>query len=77
MASNDWGSDGLGSLPANSKSPAPADPISRIGFEILSNAKGGISTHGDQRALLEGEGVEFRTNGTVDLKRFRWAPRED
>ncbi len=45
--------DGLGSLPANSKSPAPADPISRIGFEILSNAKGGISQFYDRDMTKE------------------------
>ena len=26
----------------------------------------------DQRRLLEEEGVEFRTNGCVDLKKYRW-----
>ncbi|ONN67290.1 ABC transporter substrate-binding protein [Herbaspirillum sp. VT-16-41] len=45
--------EGLGSLPANSKSPAPADPISRIGFEILSNAKGGISQFYDRDMTKE------------------------
>jgi methylated-DNA-protein-cysteine methyltransferase-like protein len=29
-----------------------------------------------QRALLEAEGVEFRTDGRVDLERFRW-PDDD
>lgn len=29
----------------------------------------------EQRMLLSGEGVRFRQNGTVDLKRFLW--RED
>jgi len=45
--------EGLGSLPANSKSPAPSDPISRIGFEILSNAKGGISQFYDRDMTKE------------------------
>lgn len=45
--------EGLGSLPANSKSPAPADPISRIGFDILSNAKGGISQFYDRDMTKE------------------------
>lgn len=45
--------EGLGSLPANSKSPAPNDPISRIGFEILSNAKGGISQFYDRDMTKE------------------------
>ncbi|MEQ2443684.1 MGMT family protein [Pseudoflavonifractor sp. CLA-AP-H29] len=26
----------------------------------------------EQRALLEGEGVGFRSDGCVDIKRFRW-----
>ena len=26
----------------------------------------------DQRELLEGEGVEFKPNGNVDMKRFGW-----
>jgi len=51
------------------------DPVP---WHRIINAKGAISTRGDadpehdQRALLEREGVEFRVNGTVDLKRFRW-----
>jgi multiple sugar transport system substrate-binding protein len=45
--------EGLGSLPANSKSPAPTDPISRIGFEILSNAKGGIAQFYDRDMTKE------------------------
>lgn len=45
--------EGLGSLPANSKSPAPTEPISRIGFEILSNAKGGISQFYDRDMTKE------------------------
>lgn len=45
--------EGLGSLPANSKSPAPADPISRTGFEILANAKGGVSQFYDRDMTKE------------------------
>jgi multiple sugar transport system substrate-binding protein len=40
--------EGLGSLPANSKSPAPAEPISKIGFEILSGTRGGIAQFYDR-----------------------------
>ena len=29
---------------------------------------------GTQRALLEAEGVSFRPDGTVDLKRCQWQP---
>jgi methylated-DNA-protein-cysteine methyltransferase related protein len=43
------------------------------------NAKGGISTDkaspGEQRALLTGEGVVVRGDGTIDLARFQWRPR--
>ena len=40
------------------------------------NSKGGISTKdGRQRRLLEGEGVEFDLDGTIDLKTFQWKPK--
>jgi multiple sugar transport system substrate-binding protein len=45
--------EGLGSLPANSKSVAPTEPISRIGFEILSRTKGGISQFYDRDMTKE------------------------
>ena len=42
------------------------------------NAAGALSTRGgafaEQRRRLEEEGVEFRTNGSVDLERHRWQP---
>ncbi|GJH35656.1 extracellular solute-binding protein [Paraburkholderia hospita] len=44
---------GLGSLSANSKSPEPEDPISRIGFQILSNTKGGIAQFYDRDMTKE------------------------
>ena len=40
--------EGLGSLPANSKSAAPTEPISRIGFNILSATKGGVAQFYDR-----------------------------
>ena len=41
----------------------------------IINAKGEISfTAGDQRGLLEAEGVEFSLNGKVDLATYRWFP---
>lgn len=40
--------EGLGSLPANSKSAAPEEPISKIGFEILSATQGGIAQFYDR-----------------------------
>jgi methylated-DNA-protein-cysteine methyltransferase-like protein len=30
-----------------------------------------------QRQMLEAEGVSFRANGTIDMKRHRWPPQED
>jgi multiple sugar transport system substrate-binding protein len=44
---------GLGSLPANSKAPEPDDPISRIGFQILSQTKGGIAQFYDRDMTKE------------------------
>lgn len=52
-----------------------------IPWQRVVNASGGCSTDripeippGLQRALLEGEGIVFRRNGTIDLDRYRWAP---
>ena len=45
--------EGLGSLPANSKSAPPEEPISRIGFDILSNTKGGIAQFYDRDMTKE------------------------
>ncbi|MDR5752876.1 MULTISPECIES: extracellular solute-binding protein [unclassified Caballeronia] len=44
---------GLGSLSANSKSPEPDEPISKIGFQILSNTKGGIAQFYDRDMTKE------------------------
>jgi methylated-DNA-protein-cysteine methyltransferase-like protein len=53
-----------------------------VPWHRVVNASGGMSTDrlpdlppGLQRALLEGEGVTFRANGTLDLERYRWSPR--
>lgn len=50
-------------------------------WQRVVNAAGGCSTDrlpdfpkGLQRARLEGEGVVFRDNGTVDMEAFRWWP---
>ncbi|MBV1856814.1 MAG: MGMT family protein [Nannocystaceae bacterium] len=49
----------------------------------IVNSRGGISTRDDtgsgldQRGLLEEEGVEFKSNGTIDLKRYGWQPGSD
>ena len=52
-----------------------------VPWQRVVNASGGMSTDrlpdmppGLQRALLEAEGVAFRTNGTLDLARYRWVP---
>jgi multiple sugar transport system substrate-binding protein len=44
---------GLGSLSANSKSPEPEDPISKTGFQILANTKGGIAQFYDRDMTKE------------------------
>ena len=53
-----------------------------VPWQRVVNGSGGCSTdrlpdfpQGLQRAMLEGEGVEFRDNGTLDLERYRWQPR--
>jgi methylated-DNA-protein-cysteine methyltransferase-like protein len=55
----------------------PAD----VPWQRVVNASGSCSTdrRGDlppglQRKLLEGEGVEFRLDGTLELARYRWDP---
>jgi methylated-DNA-protein-cysteine methyltransferase-like protein len=52
-----------------------------VPWQRVVNASGGMSTDrlpdippGLQRALLEGEGIEFRVSGKVDLERYRWIP---
>ena len=52
-----------------------------VPWQRVVNASGGTSTDrlpdmppGLQRAILEAEGVAFRPNGTLDLKRYRWVP---
>ncbi len=44
---------GLGSLPANAKAPEPEDPISKIGFQILSQTRGGIAQFYDRDMTKE------------------------
>jgi methylated-DNA-protein-cysteine methyltransferase-like protein len=53
-----------------------------VPWQRVVNASGGCSTRGLpdmpdglQQALLEGEGVEFGPDGTMDLERYRWQPR--
>lgn len=47
----------------------------------IINAQGGISTPENaeekgstQRQLLEAEGIQFSTNGKVNLEKYRWHP---
>ncbi len=44
---------GMGSLPANSQATEPEDPISKVGFQILSNTKGGIAQFYDRDMTKE------------------------
>ena len=47
-----------------------------IAWHRVVNASGGISTDnqhpGLQRAMLEAEGVKFRSDGTIDLQKYAW-----
>jgi len=52
-----------------------------VPWQRVVNASGGCSTdrlsdfpQGLQRAMLEAEGVTFRSNGTLDVDRYRWQP---
>jgi methylated-DNA-protein-cysteine methyltransferase-like protein len=52
-----------------------------VPWQRVVNASGGCSTdrlpdvpEGLQRAMLEEEGVEFRSGGTLDLELYRWTP---
>ena len=53
---------------------------SKIPWHRVLNAQGRISlpecsaSHYTQRERLEAEGIVFRGNKSVDLKRFRWDP---
>jgi len=48
----------------------------RIPWHRVINARGGISTEGEnpglQRDLLAAEGIRFRADDTVDLEAYRW-----
>nr|WP_325301579.1 MGMT family protein [uncultured Oscillibacter sp.] len=55
----------------------PSLPCHRV-VDRLGGTKAAFDVHspGTQRALLEAEGVAFRLDGTVDLERCQWDPRE-
>jgi len=58
----------LRGLPSNTKIP----------WHRVVNAQGRISLpegsapHNTQRGRLENEGIHFKTNGTIDLRRYSW-----
>ena len=56
---------------------APSGPGHR-GGDRVGGPRAAFAVHapGTQRALLEAEGVVFRLDGTVDLERCQWDPRE-
>lgn len=58
-----------------------ADPDDSIPWQRVVNAKGEVSysqvRNGSdylQRHLLEEEGIEFKSNGKIDLNLYRWSP---
>ena len=57
------------------------DPQDDLPWHRVINAQGEISySHqrrgGDylQKALLEAEGIEFKPNGKIELRQYRWLP---
>ncbi|RFU45178.1 ABC transporter substrate-binding protein [Paraburkholderia sp. DHOC27] len=44
---------GWGQLPSNNQAPAPTDPISKIGFQILSSTPGGVAQFYDRDMTKE------------------------
>ena len=76
-----------GQVAALADTPRAARQVGRILYfygesvpwQRVVNHYGGLSTYkvgsGErQRALLEGEGLSFRADGTIDLKRYQWQP---
>ena len=59
----------FGSLPANSRSPMPDDPIARRGFEILSKTTGGIAQFYDRDMTKE-----MADEGMKGMQRFMSDP---
>jgi methylated-DNA-protein-cysteine methyltransferase related protein len=50
-----------------------------VPWQRVINHYGGLSTYKvgsgeQQRALLENEGISFREDGTLELKRYQWQP---
>jgi methylated-DNA-protein-cysteine methyltransferase related protein len=76
-----------GQVAALADTPRAARQVGRILYfygesvpwQRVVNHYGGLSTYkvgsGErQRALLEEEGLSFRADGTIDLKRYQWRP---
>ena len=76
-----------GQVAALADTPRAARQVGRILYasgrtvpwQRVINHYGGLSTYkvgsGElQRALLEKEGVAFRLDGTLDLKKYQWQP---
>jgi methylated-DNA-protein-cysteine methyltransferase-like protein len=76
-----------GQVAALADTPRAARQVGRILYfhgdsvpwQRVINHYGGLSTYkvgsGErQRVLLEEEGIAFRADGTIDLKRYQWRP---
>jgi len=76
-----------GQVAALADTPRAARQVGRILYsqgrtvpwQRVINHYGGLSTYkvgsGElQRALLEQEGISFKVDGTVDLKKYQWRP---
>ena len=53
----------------------------RVPWQRVINRYGGLSTYKigsgmEQRQLLEREGVQFKPDGTIDLKKYQWRPSQ-
>jgi methylated-DNA-protein-cysteine methyltransferase-like protein len=46
-----------------------------VPWHRVVNARGGLSTSGRQRELLEAEGVRFGPDGRIPLTDYQWRPR--
>ncbi len=55
------------------------DPGSRVPWQRVINRFGGLSTYKvgsgvRQRQRLQAEGIKFKRDGTLDLKKYQWRP---
>jgi methylated-DNA-protein-cysteine methyltransferase-like protein len=57
----------------------PQSLAQTVPWQRVINASGGVSFRGDvirveeQRWLLENEGIEFNSQGKINLKKYRWS----